>query len=80
MPIEIFVSNAEGGRQRRRLVEQRLYLKSGKWLQRTVLSEGETIAINGAEFVIGRIDSNGKVTLRATPKTKANFFREASDG
>ncbi len=80
MPIQIFTSKAEGGRQRRRLVEQRLDLKSRKWRQRTVLSEGETIDINGAEFVIGRIDSNGKVTLRATPYTKAAFFRETKHG
>ncbi len=80
MPIQTFTSKAEGGRRRCRLVEQRLDLKSGKWHQRTVLSEGETIDLNGAEFVIGRIDSNGKVALRATAKTKANFFRETKHG
>lgn len=76
MPIQIFTSKSEGGRRRRRLTEERLELKTGKWFRRTILSEGETIEINGAEFVIGRIDSNGKVGLRATPKTKTSFFRE----
>lgn len=80
MPIEIFVSKSEGGRRRRRLVQHGRDFKTGQLLQRPVLSEGETIDINGAEFVIGRIDSNGKVALRATPKTKATFFRETSDG
>ncbi len=80
MPVQIFTSKSEGGRRRSRLVEQRPDLKSGKWLQRTILSEGETIELNGAEFLIGRIDHNGKVALRATPKTKAAFFREPSHG
>lgn len=80
MPIQTFASKSEGGRQRRRLVEHRLDLKTDKWLQRAIMSEGETIEINGAEFVIGRIDNSGKVALRATPATKAAFFREAKHG
>lgn len=80
MPVQTFRSKAEGGRRRCRLVEQRLDLKSGKWMQRTILSEGETIAINGASFVIGRIDNSGRVALRATAETKAAFFRERPHG